>query len=74
MYLCTYVLKSVNPDEDEPVLPAWTGFNTLIYRDDIPDVSRVGYLPVIDGSPMEYSTIHAILQNSTEIADKLNLR
>ena len=69
-----YVLvKTLKPDQDE-LLPLWTGFNTLLYQDDIPDVSRVGYLPVIDGSPTQYSTINAILKNSTEIADKLNLR
>ena len=70
-----YVLvKLIKPDQDELILPLWTGFNTLLYRDDTPDVSRVGYLPVIDGSPTQYSTINAILKNSTEIADKLNLR
>ena len=29
---------------------------------------------MIDGSPTAYSTMNAILKNSTEIADKLNLR
>ena len=65
-----YVLvKSLKPDQDELLLPPWTGFNTLLYQDDIPDVSRVGYLPVIDRSPTQYSTINAILKSSTEIAD-----
>ena len=40
----------------------------------MPDVSRVGYLPVIDASPTEYATINAILDRSKEIADKLELR
>lgn len=57
----------------EEVLPGWTGFNTLLCKD-IPDVSRVGYLPVIDASPTEYATINAILQRSKEIADKLELK
>ena len=57
----------------EEVLPGWTGFNTLLCKD-IPDVSRVGYLPVIDASPTEYATINAILERSKEIADKLELK
>jgi hypothetical protein len=39
----------------EEVLPGWTGFNTLLCKE-IPDVSQVGYLPVIDASPTEYAT------------------
>ena len=68
------LVKSLKPDQDELLLPPWTGFNTLLYQDNIPDVSRVGYLPVIDGSLTQYLTINAILKNSTEIADKLNVR
>lgn len=70
-----YVLvKSVEPEKDEQLLPGWTGFNTLLYKEADTEVSRVGYLPVIDAPPTEYSTINAILKNSTEIADQLNLR
>ncbi|CAB4001807.1 Hypothetical predicted protein [Paramuricea clavata] len=35
---------------------------------------RIGYLPVIDASATEFSTIHAILKRCTGIADKLQLR
>ena len=38
------------------------------------DISKVGYLPVINASPTEYSTINAILTRSKEIADKLQLK
>ena len=57
----------------EEVLPRWTGFNTLLCKE-ISDVSRVGYLPVIDASPTEYATINAILERSKEIAGKLELK
>ena len=70
----TYVLLKMIPSDDLPVLPGWTGFNTLLRKDNIPNISRVGYLPVIDASPTEYSTINAILKRSTEIADKLQLQ
>ena len=45
---------------------------STLCKDDIPNVSRVGYLPVIDVSPTEYSTINAILK-SNDIADTLQL-
>ena len=38
------------------------------------DISKVGYLPVINASPTEYSTINAILTRSKEITDKLQLK
>lgn len=49
------------------------GFNTILQKDSTFNVSRVGYLPVIDASPTEYSTINEILTRSVKIADKLNL-
>ena len=68
-----YVLvKMVHSDSH--VLPGWTGFNVLLQQDNIPNVSRVGYLPIIDAPPTEYSTINAILKRSTDIANKLELR
>ena len=55
------------------VLPGWAGFNTLLCKD-VPDLSRVGYLPIINAWPTEYATIKAILERSKEIADKLELK
>lgn len=68
-----YVLIRMVPS-DTSVLPGWTGFNTLRHKDSIPNISRVGYLPVIDASPTEYSTINTILQRSEAITDKLQLQ
>ncbi len=68
-----YVLiKSLSSDDH--IVPGWTGFNTILCEDVIPPVSRIGYLPVIDTSPTEFSTIHAILKRCTDIADTLQLR
>lgn len=67
-----YMLVRMVPSES--VIPGWTGFNTILCQDDTPNVSRVGYLPVIDASPTEYSTINTILERSEKIADKLQLR
>ena len=68
-----YVLIKMVPS-DTNVLPGWTGFNTLLHKGNIPEISRVGYLPVIDASPTEYSTINAILQRSEAITNKLQLK
>ncbi|XP_046842015.1 uncharacterized protein LOC124436135 [Xenia sp. Carnegie-2017] len=58
---------------DETALPGWTGFNTMLIEE-IPEVSRVGYLPVINAPPTEYSTINEILKRSKNIAEKLDLQ
>ena len=69
-----YVLVKMVPNKDI-IPPAWTGFNTLLCDKDIPCVSRVGYLPVIDASPTEYSTTNTILKRSiNDIADTLQLQ
>ena len=46
----------------------------MLYQNDIPEEARVGYLPIIDASPTEYSTINTILIRSKNIADKLELK
>ncbi|CAB3984024.1 Hypothetical predicted protein [Paramuricea clavata] len=65
--------SSICPKHVVLIKKCWTGFNTVLCKE-IPDVSRVGYLPVIDASPTEYSTINAILERSKEITDKLELK
>ena len=67
-----YILTKLVPSDND-TLPEWTGFNTQLREDSIPKVSRIGYLPVIDASQTEYSTIETILERSY-IADKLQLR
>ena len=68
-----YVLTKTICAVDETPLPGWTGFNTMLDNKEH-DISKVGYLPVINASPTEYSTINAILTRSKEIADKLQLK
>ena len=52
---------------DSITLPGWTGFNTKLVSK-IPKLSKIGYLPVIDASPTEMSTVYTILVRSIEIA------
>ena len=54
-------------------LPDWTGFNTLLSNVEIPAVSKIGYLPVINASPTEYYTVQAILSKSHDIASQLGM-
>lgn len=68
-----YVLTKMVHVTDETALPGWTGFNTMLIEE-IPEVSRVGYLPVINAPPTEYSTINEILKRSKNIAEKLDLQ
>ena len=41
--------------------PGWTGFNTLIRQSNIPNVSQAGYLPNMDASPTEFSTLNEVM-------------
>ena len=55
-------------------VPNWTGYNTLLSKESIPPLLKVLYLPIIDASTTEFSTINAVLQRSTKIADELGLQ
>jgi hypothetical protein len=57
--------------QNECLFPNWTGFNILLQSKEIPILSKIGYLPIIDAPPTEMSTINAIMKKSTEIANKL---
>ena len=68
-----YVLTKMFCAFDETTLPGWTGFNTMLHED-IPDVQRVGYLPVINATLTAYSIIHEIFKRSMSITEKLKLK
>ena len=66
--LCRYLGSRIN-------IPNWTGFNTKLASEcSIPTQSRIGYLPIIDASPTEFSIVKEILRQSDKIANKLNLQ
>lgn len=64
-YLCFYF-------QDQSEIPGWSGFNQILSKCSFP-LSLIGYLPVIDASPTEKSTVNAILEKSLDIADSLRL-
>ena len=73
MDLAYCMIKYVTAEEEDH-WPGWTGFNTLLRKDNIPDVSRVGYLPIVDASPTEYSTLNEVLNSGIRITEKLRLQ
>lgn len=70
-FIYTIIKKFANDDD---LWPGWTGFNTLLRQDKIPPMSRIGYLPIIDASPTEYSTLHEVLIRSVKILNDLKLQ
>ena len=69
-----YLLIKIFAANDEDPWPGWTGFNTMLQQSDIPPVSKVGYLPIVDASPTEYSTLNEVLKSGIRILDKLQLQ
>ena len=64
--LCTHKLFSEDLGHREsPVhqpLPSWSGFNAKIASEP-PPLTSVGYCPMINGSPTEYSTVYTAMKN-----------
>ncbi|XP_070581426.1 uncharacterized protein [Ptychodera flava] len=72
--LAFWMCKTVQVEEGNVTLPAWTGFNQQLSGNIIQPVSKIGYLLVIDASPTEKSTINTVLSTSVDIANKLRLQ
>ena len=68
-----YALLKIFATTVEDPWPGWTGFNTLIRQSNIPTVSRVGYFPIVDYSPTEYSTLNEVLNSVIKTMDRLQL-
>ena len=66
---CLFRLKNTL---DQSV-PSWTGFNILISSNAVCNEDTVSYLPTINASPTDMSTVHEILCQSELIRKKLNL-
>ena len=54
------------------VVPGWTGFNTKLVRE-IPALSNIGYLPLIDNPATDMATINAILKKSVSICERIQI-
>ena len=60
-------------DTDRCAIPSWTGFHTLLQGENTLQKSALYYLPVIEASPTEMSTVNTILKRSVQMADQLEL-
>ena len=58
---------------DGCTIPSWTGFHTLLQGENTLQKSALYYLPVIEASPTEMSTVNTILKRSVQIAEQLEL-
>ena len=66
--------RSLMSSNDEPnpdqCVPAWTGFN-IMSMNDIPKLSSIGYCPVINASPTDYSVVYTTLDLACKITRKI---
>ena len=60
-----YLLMIFSVNSDDP-WPGWTGFNTMLRQFEIATVLRDGYLPLVDVSPTEYSTLNEVSKSCAE--------
>ena len=68
-----YVLVKMTGAERGCYLPSWTGINTVI-NSEVRNVTKVGYLPVIDAPVTDLATVNALLQHSISISKRLDLQ
>lgn len=54
-------------------VPGWTGFNRILQGRESVEKSTLYYLPVIEASPTEMTTVNTILAQSVEMADRLQV-
>ena len=64
-----YSLIKVHAANVQGTWPGWSGYNTLLSS--VPPLSRVGYLPLVNASPTEYSTLNEVVKLSIRIMDRL---
>jgi len=65
--LCGLVWKILRQTDVNGVVPAWSGFSSLVTEADIP-LATVRYLPFTHAPPSDFSTIYTILQTLIAIA------
>ena len=51
-------------------VPGWNAFNAMLYPE-LPEISMVGYCPLIDGSSTEFSTIYTVLKHAQAISNTM---
>jgi hypothetical protein len=68
-----YTLSHKYSSESGLLFPGWTGLNMQV-RKDIPTVTNIGYLPVIDAPVTDLATVNnTLLKHSVSICQRLEL-
>ena len=49
-------------------IPGWSAFNSILYPD-LPQLSMVGYWPLIDGASTEFSIVYTVLKHAQAISN-----
>ena len=68
---CILRITEADTGNNKQRVPGWTGFNSMLYSENAPTVSLVGYCPVIEASPTELDTVYTLLKRSVAMGKKL---
>eukprot|EP00794_Sanderia_malayensis_P020893 gene20893-22944_t len=68
----SYAVLKLFSSDNSFWLPGWTGFNTKLCNE-VPSISKIGYLPVIDAPVTDLTTVNTILGHSVSICRRLQL-
>jgi hypothetical protein len=67
-----YIVCRVCSFDIGDIIPGWSGFNSQMVAN-VPDVSNIGYLPVIDSPATDLATVNEMLKQSVSISQRLEL-
>ena len=67
-----YTLSRKYASESGLLFPGWTGLNTQVHKE-IPTVTNIGYLPVIDAPVTDLATVNTLLKHSVSICQRLQI-
>ena len=67
-----FVLSRMYATEVGEWVPSWTGFNSQLVTS-VPEMSKIGYLPVIDAPVTDMATVNELLRHSSSIRIRLQL-
>ena len=52
------------------LVPSWSPFNAILYPE-IPCSTNITFYPLLDASPMEFSTVYTVMKHAQEICQKI---
>ena len=58
--------------DDKQTIPGWHAFNAIVSSPYMPDITTVGYCPLIPASPTEYSTVYTVVKTVQNLMKALN--